>query len=273
VVGEPSSSLMTCAGMSKAIRQSSRSNHQNEKGPAAVWNTAPGQLSLNFQAPFVRIDMATLSRRRTQAEPHTSQRPARRRRSYDRSAHRLREIERIIADRYGQVADTDDADLILSQVASCLFVMLWKRNHAKPTYDEILDRLRFWCERWAPDVSLTLISQSAKDANHRRRIDSADDCARALRLSYADRTRLCITTIGAYDVNRRQRKQLARDRKRARDREQAAKKRAERGALPRAQYCKASLSATRPWQDLGISRRTWERRRRKANPKGVQCAN
>jgi hypothetical protein len=49
----------------------------------------------------------------------------------------------------------------------------------------------------------------------------------------------------------------AKSRKKARDRAQAKARRAARGAKSRAE------SATRPWEAQGISRRTWERRRRR----------
>jgi hypothetical protein len=71
-----------------------------------------------------------------------------------------------------------------------------------------------------------------------------------------------ITTIGAFDVNKRQRAKLRKERKRIRDRQRQARKRAERGAVPRAEYLARSLTRTQPWKPHGIHRRTWERRRR-----------
>ena len=47
-------------------------------------------------------------------------------RIFDRTAQRLREIERIVRRRYGVVPDTDDADIILKQVACCQLNMQWK---------------------------------------------------------------------------------------------------------------------------------------------------
>jgi len=84
-----------------------------------------------------------------------------------------------------------------------------------------------------------------------------------LRLSYAERTRLGITTIGAFDVNKRERAKRRKHRKRIRDRDRQARKRAERGALPRPEYLARSLARTQPWKRCGIHRRTWERRRRR----------
>jgi hypothetical protein len=57
----------------------------------------------------------------------------------------------------------------------------------------------------------------------------------------------------------------AKARRKERDRIDKAAKRRAAGALPRAVYEANSLSRTKPWQAMGISRRTFERRR-KAKP-------
>jgi hypothetical protein len=187
---------------------------------------------------------------------------SKRSRIYNRTTHRLREIERIISHRWGEVQDTDDADIILEQVADCLLKMHWKRTLRQLPLEVLADRVR-----WAPWASIFQCRDAARQALRRRRVDSADQCAVRLRLSYAERTQLRITTIGAWDVNKRERAKLRRKRKLIRDRERQARKRAERGAVPRAEYLARSLSHRKPWKSQGIHRRTWERRRRTANPK------
>jgi hypothetical protein len=187
-----------------------------------------------------------------------------RRRIYNRTAHRLREIERIVAHRHGVVQDTDDADLILDQVACCLLHMMWKQSGRRPELFILADRLKLWCERWGPEISMVLCRKIAREVLQRPRIDSADVCAARLRLSHEERTRMGITTIGAYDVDKREREKRHKFRKRTRDRERAARKRAARGVMPREKYLAVSLSKTQPWKAKGISRRTWERRRRAA---------
>lgn len=181
--------------------------------------------------------------------------------AYNRTAHRLREIERIVNYRAGLVEDTDDADIILDQVACCLAHMMWKRG-MRPQWADVLDRLNLWCERWAPEVSIVLRRNVAREVVRQPRLDQADECAARLRLSYAERTRLRITTIGAYDVDKRERLRRRKERKRTRDRERAARKRAAGSGMLRDEYLSKSLSATQPWKAMGISRRTWERRRR-----------
>jgi hypothetical protein len=180
---------------------------------------------------------------------------------YDRTVHRLREIERIIKHRYGVLPDTDDAGIVLTQVACCQLQMRRKKLGQLPEFDELVDRVSLWCERWAPEASIFQCRDAAHEALRRRRIDSADDCAAQLRLSYEERTRLDITTIGSFDVDKRERAKLRKQRKRIRDRDRQARKRAERGALPRAQYLARSLARTQPWKADGIHLRTWERRR------------
>ena len=115
----------------------------------------------------------------------------------------------------------------------------------------------------APDASILQCRDAARVALQRQRIDTADQCAERLRLSYEERNfGSGITTIGSFDVNKRERAKRRKERKRIRDRERQARKRAERGAVPRAEYLARSLSRTKPWKQSGIKRRTWERRRR-----------
>jgi hypothetical protein len=185
---------------------------------------------------------------------------------YDLTTHRLREIERIIAHRWGSVPETDDADIVFEQVADCVLRRHRNRKGAWLDLDELADRVKLWCERWAPWASIIQCRDAARVALRRKRVDTADQCGARLRLSYEERTRLRITTIGSFDVNRRQRAKRRKERKRIRDRERQATKRAERGAVPRVEYLARSLSRTKPWKPSGIKRRTWERRRR-ANAK------
>jgi hypothetical protein len=181
---------------------------------------------------------------------------------YNRTAHRLREIEHIVDHRYdGRLPDTDDADIILSQVADCIVHMIWKKG-LRPNSSEVTDRLELWCERRAPDVSVKLRREAARLALRRTHIDDADTCGDRLRLSYEERTLLGLTTIGSYDVRKAERTKRAKARKRERDRARMAKKRAAAGRVTRAAYLANCLTATRPWEEEGVSRRTWERRRK-----------
>jgi hypothetical protein len=84
----------------------------------------------------------------------------------------------------------------------------------------------------------------------------ADPMAARLGLKEADRARLRITTIGAVDMTKAEREAARKARKRQAKREG----RRDRGMKPRAEYEKQSLSATKPWEVAGCSRRTWYRR-------------
>ena len=83
----------------------------------------------------------------------------------------------------------------------------------------------------------------------------ADQLAKYLGLTYAQRQALRITTIGSVDVGKRARKEL----RKVRDRRYQERKRRERGARPHSE----SLSATKPWGAMKMSKRTWYRQRTK----------
>jgi len=84
-------------------------------------------------------------------------------------------------------------------------------------------------------------------------VRKAEELGDYLKLSYEDRMKHDIRTIGSYDVDKRNR--TLRAKRRARDR--AAEKRLAMGATPR----NRSLAQTKPWLDEGIGRTEWYRRR------------
>jgi hypothetical protein len=194
------------------------------------------------------------------AADHRSSRPGKRA-NYSHATHRLREIERIIRDRHGTVPDTDDADTYIMSAALCLRQIAIDRGCA-PTPEHITGQIEFWCKQWAPDYREipALVARVCK--SKRNGIGKADQIAKKLRLSDADRTRLGIRTIGSYDVDKRAREKRRAARKRDRDRENARLKRGAKGAMPRDQWLASRLSQIKPWAELGISRRTYERRRK-----------
>ncbi|HMF21068.1 MAG TPA: hypothetical protein VKG24_02955 [Pseudolabrys sp.] len=91
------------------------------------------------------------------------------------------------------------------------------------------------------------------------RPQTADALGRELRLTTEVRERLRIRTIGSCDQSRAERAIITKERKRQRDRE-----RRRQGRQRRADWLAANaLSRTRPWEADGVSRRTWERRRKR----------
>jgi hypothetical protein len=199
------------------------------------------------RAPIMATTPNTAARNRTRG-------------TYSRAGQRLREIERIIKDRHGIVLATDDADLYLNPVAECLRKIAVDRGRPA-SVDSVTDRFGFWCQRWAPHVTASEAAQLVRGVFARTsKWTTDDDLGASLRLGYADRTRLAIRTIGSHDVNKKARARLTKARRRERDRLRAAEKRKANGATPRAVYLATSLSATQPWKQMGISRRTYYRR-------------
>jgi hypothetical protein len=106
------------------------------------------------------------------------------------------------------------------------------------------------------------LDEIVRIAMFRPKLEKADVLGSKLRLTDAERAYLRITTIGTCDVKKAERARRSKRRKRERDRIKAAKKRIGKGSCPRPVYLARSLSRTAPWMSEGISRRTWERRRK-----------
>jgi hypothetical protein len=172
-------------------------------------------------------------------------------RAFDFNPTRRREIEQHA--RHVGAADSDDFDR---------WLLAWCWHN--PEASDLRWSLKNWTStklgRALTDAEVDAIIDDVENKRTRRRW-SADNLARWLGLTYAVRTALRITTIGAVDVPRRKRKEL----RRGKDRIYQARKRRARGARPHWE----SLSQTQPWRELGMSRRTWERHRNKAKEAGV----
>jgi hypothetical protein len=97
-------------------------------------------------------------------------------------------------------------------------------------------------------------SAITEEASVTRKHLTADKVAKFLGVTYAQREALRLTTIGSIDVKKRARKEL----RKRRDRLAKEAKRRAAGIRPQSE----SLSATQPWRELGMSRRTWYRRNR-----------
>ncbi|MEZ5781840.1 MAG: hypothetical protein R3D70_09445 [Rhizobiaceae bacterium] len=172
---------------------------------------------------------------------------------------RLREIERIIEARHGlMVPETDDGDLYIEAAAFAI------NAHCNARSGDLDTILTGWCNRWAPwalpraGVVIRPILIKLRRRKHDLR---ADDAAKLLQVIYAERQMLSLCTIGACDIDRALRRNMARNRKRKLDRERQAAIRNIEGRQVRESYLAANaLSRLKPWVDLNISRRTWYRR-------------
>jgi hypothetical protein len=103
----------------------------------------------------------------------------------------------------------------------------------------------------------------------RLRPNKAQHLGDQLMLTAAERSRLGITTIAPCDVTAEQRVALRRERKRERERERRRKLRAAAGCTPREEYEARSKARTRPWEAVGVSKRTWYRRRQRGGTSTV----
>jgi hypothetical protein len=165
---------------------------------------------------------------------------------------RRAEVEKVIRARHGGMipdpGDTDDRDTCLGYIRAAAFSLS-------------LQDMPNWCSKWAPWATAAEVGAIAAQAVKRRRMMNADGVAGLLTVTMEERTRLQLKTIGACDVTKAERARLAKERKRQRDRERQALKRRAAGSPDRASHEAQSLSASRPWEAEGISRRTWYRRR------------
>ena len=173
----------------------------------------------------------------------------RRKRRSPKANVRVRELERIAADRYG-------AGAVLPNDEFGFDFMFIVANHLAHL-DAADRRISAWVQRWAPwhgDYRTAALIQTVVPKPLKWR---ADTLAHRLGLTYATRTRLGIPTIGAIDCGKARRATLRR--KRAAAREKA--RRAKAGAAPHA----TSAACLKPWKAQGISESTYYRRKRKTD--------
>jgi hypothetical protein len=164
------------------------------------------------------------------------------------AALRIAELRRLFAARYGETLPDDDA----GRDEALLMAHHLARRPGDPRH-----RIAAWCELHASWMPADELERLIADVMARPRRWRADTLAVRLNLTEAERRRLAIRTIGAVDVTKAQRqaRRLERDRLRKQQRRRNA------GAKPRRCYLAAAASRIRPWVALGISRRTWYRRR------------
>jgi hypothetical protein len=181
-----------------------------------------------------------------QAQHREIERRHRRRRGKLKTNVRLRELERVFADRYGPVLPDDDAG------GDDIFVLVNHLAHLADAERKIRARVSQLAPWMVDDETAALIEMVMPKPMKW----TADQLAERIGLDYATRTRLRITTIGAVDCKKAKRARLRKQRDAARHKALRAKT----GARPRA----ASAAQTEPWKNAGVSRRSWYRHRRNA---------
>jgi hypothetical protein len=168
---------------------------------------------------------------------------ARNRRPFDLNEQRRKDIARLLVQRHDRLPNA--GDWITYVEAAAWHCPRGNRRAA------LLQWLELVC---AP---LSMRRRHVLDAILRRfppRRLRADTIARLLKVTDAERTALRIRTIGACDVSKAERAERSKQRRRVAEKQ----RRLARGIIPR----ERSLSRTKPWEAEGISRRTWERRRK-----------
>jgi hypothetical protein len=113
---------------------------------------------------------------------------------------------------------------------------------------------------WAPWLDakerFALVAQIERTPARDRRV-KATALGERLRVTSEERECLKLWTITPVDLTDKQLKEQRKAKKRAKDR----RRRRDAGSKPRTEYEATSVNRAKPWLALGISRRTWYRRR------------
>jgi hypothetical protein len=166
---------------------------------------------------------------------------------------RLGDLQRLLRLRYGHELPDDDAGR--EDLYELLLPISLGDGHSRKMAKAI-ELLAPWM---TADERLQLIDNINRTPDNLRKI-TAPALGKKLNLKNREREQLGIRTIAPVDMTAKQLQEQRRAKKRARDerRRRAAKKQ------PREVYLAThSLSRDKPWEEKGISRRTWERRRNK----------
>jgi hypothetical protein len=185
-----------------------------------------------------------------------------------RAGKRLRELGRIIDSRNGKPGFADP-HAYLRPVANALQCRLITDGRLVARYRSI-EALFGWVHRYRLPVGDTAVTESYEEATRENPYLEDDRfVAKLIRLTYEERQRLKVTTIGACDADKKELARLAKERKRANDRKRRAAQRRKaaerkgRAVLPRDQWLATSASRTQPWIAEDISPRTWWRQEAK----------
>jgi hypothetical protein len=159
---------------------------------------------------------------------------------------RISELETTFTKRYGRYLPDDDAgradlELLLHHVTRL----------GTNAMSGSVRRWAPWLSERDEKVLIERIASSPKDF-------FADPLAELLNLTMQERTELKIRTIGAVDMTKLEREELAKRRKV----EQKKDKRRANGVLSREEYEAQSLTRLKPWAAMGISRSTYYRQGR-----------
>ena len=130
------------------------------------------------------------------------------------------------------------------------WLIAWHWHNCKAT-DPIWSLMEA-AKRMGGQITEAEASAITEEASICRKHLSADNLARFLGVTYAQRQALGLTTIGSTNVKKAARREL----RKLRARKALMAKRRAAGMRPQSE----SLSTTKPWRELGMSRASWYRR-------------
>lgn len=177
-----------------------------------------------------------------------------RRRKYRRpgmAEMRVRDLGRVLQARFGYVLPDNPAGRA--------FAVVMVQHLVRLQGVEEFDRVPSWCGLYAPWLTRGEIAKHVSDALNAPKYWKALSLGWHLKLSTAERRAWRITTIAAFDMSDSDK----RSHKKCLARERMARLRARKGKKDRAAYL-SEAKGGRPWLALGISRRTYFRRKHKA---------
>jgi hypothetical protein len=174
-----------------------------------------------------------------------------------RTNTRLKTIRQLVCGRYNGPCPPEHAATAELYLDAVLPLLSWKAKRLN-RHDYATCPMA-WAQQWTP----TLIERGPEWFEGRtraavRRWLTDDELGEMLAVEAWEIEAYGLRLIGAADKTEAQRREEKKAAKRHRDRDRIRQKRAAAGiSTPRPR----SLSVTRPWEAMGICRRTWERRR------------
>jgi hypothetical protein len=168
---------------------------------------------------------------------------------------RLSNLRKLFHSRYGYVFPDDDAG------RDDLYELLLPISVGANADIKMRKVIEVWAPWMMQDEAGELIDRINMAPIWDRK-PGAKELGIRLRVTNGERNRLKLWTIAPYNMN----KQDLLTQRKARARERMRRLRQLRGAKFRAAYLANSASRQKPWEKQGVSRRTWERRRRVASP-------
>lgn len=179
-------------------------------------------------------------------------------RLWDKAILRMREVERVVAGRFGgMIPPTEDAEPYVRVIAFAIHAL-------KQPAANLEVALRGWCGRFAPHLlcDFEFTYQPIRMALEGRRFGLGDvDAGRILTLTWDERSNLELRTIDAADVSKDEQQRRVRLKRRERNAERKRAARLQQGATDRRTYL-AAVTSKKPWEEENVSRATYFRRRK-----------